>query len=276
MGLPVVTNQTINNFYDRYCENEIMFTKETLRSLHVDPRRVFIKIAGEQWPCIINSSSLKMAKIIIGTTGQAYKILSKQDAPPVSLYYSFREQDGQLLNFFVIGKVTSIEPYMRSSELAVITITFTARPNDSLILKIGSLIDANEAFTKRKENRIILNDFSQKKLGLEKRESIVTLNKITQRCILWDISFSGTKIIIQGEKESVIGKNISIRYFFEEPEEVIDVEGIVINATEVESRPGILSASIKFNEETIPLAYKLRINEYLTHNRVQFLEKNGQ
>ena len=64
MGLAIATNQQINNYYDLYRENEIVFTKDILRSLRVDPRQIYVKCSGAQWPCIINSTSFQMAKII--------------------------------------------------------------------------------------------------------------------------------------------------------------------------------------------------------------------
>ena len=89
MGLAIATNQQINNYYDLYRENEIVFTKDILRSLRVDPRQIYVKCAGAQWPCIINSTSFQMAKIIIGTSGGAFRQITHKDAPPVNLCFCF-------------------------------------------------------------------------------------------------------------------------------------------------------------------------------------------
>ena len=43
--------------------------------------------------------------------------------------------------------------------------------------------------------------------------------------------------------------------------------------TPIENKNGLVSLSLKFNEETVPLAYKLRINDYLTYNRKHFLDQ---
>ena len=132
----IINNQIVTTYYKLYRENEIVFTKEILRSLKLDPRQIYIKCNGSQWPCIINSCSLQMVKIIIGTSGGAYKIVSKKQVPPVSIRFGFLQEDNQSLAFFVNGKVSTIEPYMRSSELAVVTINFSQIPPDDLIIKI--------------------------------------------------------------------------------------------------------------------------------------------
>lgn len=272
MALSIATNQLINNYYDLYREDEIVFTKDILRSLHLDPRQVYVKCSGAQWPCIINSTSFQMAKIIIGTAGGAFQQITKKDAPPVSLRYCFIEQDNQPLIFFVSCRVSDVTPYMNSKELAVITLTFTQRPPDDLIFKLGTLLAANDSFVKRSEKRILINESTIRKLGLDKKESIAYIQNVPRRCILWNISFSGAKIIIMGIAKFIEGKDILIRLTFSEPNETIDMKGTIVSASNVEGRTDLIQAGIKFDANQVPLAYKIRINEYLTANRKSFLD----
>ena len=272
MALSIATNQLINNYYDLYREDEIVFTKDILRSLHLDPRQVYVKCSGAQWPCIINSTSFQMAKIIIGTAGGAFQQITKKDAPPVSLRYCFIEQDNQPLIFFVSCRVSDVTPYMDSKELAVITLTFTQRPPDDLIFKLGTLLAANDSFVKRSEERILINESTIRKLGLDKKESIAYIQNVPRRCILWNISFSGAKIIIMGIAKFIEGKDILIRLTFSEPNETIDMKGTIVSASNVEGRTDLIQAGIKFDANQVPLAYKIRINEYLTANRKSFLD----
>jgi len=272
MALSIATNQLINNYYDLYREDEIVFTKDILRSLHLDPRQVYVKCSGAQWPCIINSTSFQMAKIIIGTAGGAFQQITKKDAPPVSLRYCFIEQDNQPLIFFVSCRVSDVTPYMNSKDLAVITLTFTQRPPDDLIFKLGTLLAANDSFVKRSEERILINESTIRKLGLDKKESIAYIQNVPRRCILWNISFSGAKIIIMGIAKFIDGKDILIRLTFSEPNETIDMKGTIVSASNVEGRTDLIQAGIKFDANQVPLAYKIRINEYLTANRKSFLD----
>ena len=276
MALSIATNQLINNYYDLYREDELVFTKDILRSLHLDPRQVYIKCAGAQWPCIINSTSFQMAKIIIGTTGGAFQQITQKDAPPVSLRYCFIEQDNQPLIFFVSCRVTNVTPYMNSKDLAIVTLTFTQRPPDDLIFKLGTLLAANDSFTKRSEERILINENTSRKLGLDKKETVVYIQNVPRRCILWNISFSGAKIIIMGIAKFIEGKDISIRLAFSEPNETIDMKGTIISARNVEGRTDLIQAGIQFDANQVPLAYKIRINEYLTATRKSLLDASSR
>lgn len=276
MSFSITTNQQINEYYNKYREDEIVFTKDIIRFLRMDPRQVYLKCAGSQWPCIINSTSFQQAKIIIGTSGGAFQQITKKDAPPVNLRYCFIEQDNTPLIFFVTCRVTDVTPYNNSHELAIITLSFTQRPPDDLIFKLGTLIDANQGFLYRKEERIILNEDSKRILGIYKKESIVYIQNVPRRCILWNLSFSGAKVVVLGVPKFLENKDCIIRLLFSEPNEIIDVKGTIVSAVAVEGRQDLAEAGIKFDENQVPLAYKLRINDYLSNRRKKFLEASSK
>lgn len=272
----IATNQQISNYYDFYRDKEIIFSKDILRSLRIDPRQIYIKCNGAQWPCIINSTSFQMAKIILGTKGGAFAQITKKDAPPASLRFCFIEPDNEPLSFFIAGKVTEVTPYMNSQELAIITLTYTQRPPDDLILKLGTLIEANINFVQRREERIIINEDSKHRLNIDREESIIYIQNVPRRCILRDLSFSGAKVILLGLSKFICGKNAIIRIQFSDPIETIDIKGTVVSADLIEGRQDIVAASIKFDENQVPLSYKIHINNYVTMNRKSFLEAQAK
>ncbi len=243
-----------------------------MRFLRLDPRQIYVKCAGSQWPCIINSTSFQQAKIIIGTNGGAFQQITRKDAPPVNLRFCFIESDNQPLIFFVTCRVTDVTPYMNSKELAILTLSFTQRPPDDLIYKIGSLIDANQGFIYRKEERIVLNEDTKRLLGINKKESIVYIQSVPRRCILWNLSFTGAKIIVLGVPKFLENKDCIIRLLFSDPTEIIDVKGTIVSVKTVEGRQDLVEAGIKFDENQVPLAYKMRINDFLSNRRKKFLD----
>lgn len=271
MSFSITTNQQINEYYNKYRENEIIFSKDIMRFLHLDPRQIYVKCAGSQWPCIINSTSFQQAKIIIGTNGGAFQQITRKDAPPVNLRFCFIESDNQPLIFFVTCRVTDVTPYMNSKELAILTLSFTQRPPDDLIYKIGSLIDANQGFIYRKEERIVLNEDTKRLLGINKKESIVYIQSVPRRCILWNLSFTGSKIVVLGVPKFLENKDCIIRLLFSDPTEIIDVKGTIVSVKTVEGRQDLVEAGIKFDENQVPLAYKMRINDFLSNRRKKFL-----
>jgi len=272
----VATSQKISAYYDQYRETEITFTKDILKILGVDPRQIYIKCNGSQWPCIINSTSFQNSRIIIGTKGGAYAQITQKDAPPVSLRFCFIEPENQLLSFFVTSHVTDITPYMNSKELAVVTLTYNQRPPDDLIEKIGMLLEANANSIRRREERIIMSDETKRKLGLEKEETIVFIENIPRRCIIRDLSFSGTKILIVGLAQFLMQKEADLRLSFEDSPEILSLKGSIVNVATIEGRKDIVFANIKFNEQTVPLAYKIHINNFLTAVRKKQLSAAEQ
>ena len=71
--MAMITAQQLTQYYNDYKSTEITFTKAILKILGLDPRQIYIKIEGVQWPCIINSASFSLARIIIGRNGGAFQ-----------------------------------------------------------------------------------------------------------------------------------------------------------------------------------------------------------
>ncbi len=274
--MAVATSQKISAYYDQYRDVEITFTKDILRILGVDPRQIYIKCNGAQWPCIINSTSFQHSKIIIGIKGGAYAQITKKDAPPSSLRFYFVDSEKQSFSFFISGHVTNIQPYMGSQDLVLVTLTYNQRPSDDFIEKIGVLLEANTNSIRRREERIILNEDSKRKLGISKEETIIWIENIARRCIIRDLSFSGAKILIVGLAQFLVQKPMVIKLTFDDPAESFALKGFVVNVTSIEGRKDIVFANIKFDETSVPLGYKIHINSFLTTVRKKQLSAAEQ
>ena len=269
MGL--MTSQQIAKYYDIYRDTEVTFTKEFISALNLDPRQVYIKCAGSQWPCIINSTSLQSARIIIGTKGGAFAQISKENTP-LSLRFSFTPPGQLPVSFFVNCRVANVQPYMTSNDLAIITLTFTQRPPDDLIETLGRLIEANFNSSRRKEERIIINEDSKRKLNLLREETLVYIQNVPRHCIIRDLSFSGAKLVLKGLAQFLADKNAVIRLDFTEPQETLGIQGKIVKAETIEGRKDLASVSIQFLESAVPMSYKLHINSYLTAIRKKQLD----
>ena len=263
----MITSQQLTKYYDQYRTTEVVFTKDIIRTLAMDPRQLYIKCSEGQWPCIINSTSFSGARIIIGTKGGAYQQMVKKDPPVMSLRFCFYQQDGQTLSFFISCKVTKLMPYMNSNDLAIVSLDYTQRPPDDLIEMLGNLLDANINAVKRKDERIPINQDSRRKLGIPKDECIITVQGVPRHCILRDITFGGAKVVILGIAQFLKGKEVQMSLEFEDPHEVIQLKGTIVDIAAVEGRKDIVAASIQFAEQTVSLSYKIHINNYLTTAR---------
>ena len=93
------------------------------------------------------------------------------------------------------------------------------------------------------------------------------ISGVPRHCILRDLSFGGVKILMMGLQKYVENQQALLQLRFEEPQEVIQVGGVVVASSPIEGRKDILMVSIKFGDKTVPIAYKIRINNYLVNMR---------
>ena len=272
----VVTSQQIQRYYDQYRDSEVTFTKDIIKAIGLDPRQIYIKCNKGQWPCIINSTSFQQAKIIVGLKGGAYQALADKSTTGINLRFCFFESDNQLMSFFVAGHVTNIVPYMNSNELVIITLTFTQRPPDDLIEVMGRLLEANSNAIRRREERILINDDSKRKLSLVREEAIILVQNVPRHCIVRDLSFCGAKIILLGLSQFLKNKPAALRLEFDDPQETIQLGGVIVSTDTIEGRKDIVAANMSFSEKLVPLSYKLHINNYLTAVRKSQLSASDQ
>ena len=272
--MPLPRSQLITRYYDIYRDKEIAFTKQTLVYLRIDPRQIYVKCAGGQWPCIINSTSFQFVKIIIGIGSGAITEIKKNPNMPIQVRYCFVQEDNTPLSFFVTGHVTKIEPFKETNELILLTVSFTQQPPDDLILLMGQFIDTNENFLNRRDERIIINKEIIRRLGLEKEETIINISNVPRRCILRDLSFGGCKIMCMGVPKFLVDKACELKLTFLEPQINFTIPGIIKKADSLDGRKDIVIVCIAFNPQTVPMQFKVLINQFLTNNKKTLLELN--
>ena len=269
----VTTSHHISNYYDFFRDKEIVFTKANVKALKMDPRQVFLKCNGGQWPCIINSSSLQQAKVFIGTSSGVFSLIKKEKNLPLSIRYWFLDNNNAPVQFFVNCTVSQVEPYAASKELVIVTLTFTQRPPDDLILKLGEFLEVNENFNTRKEERISLNENSLRQLSIPKEESIIFISGVPRKCIMKDLSFGGARVMLVGIPKFLVQKVVELKIFFVDTNEKVSIPGIVKGANFLEGRKDICVINVEYNYDEIPMSYKFHINSYITSYQKHMIEK---
>ena len=262
----IVTSQQLTRYYELYRDTEVIFSKEVIKTLHMDPRQVYVKCTDSQWPCIINSTSFLGAKIIIGSKGGAYARLSKEKGT-VNLRFCFSQGEKQPISFFVSARVQEIVPYMESSDLAIVNLTYIQRPPDDLIELIGRLLVANTNALRRRDERIPITEESLRKLSLAKADAVIFIDNVPRHCIVRDISFSGAKILLLGVAQFLNNKNAVLRLEFYDPHEVISLPASIVKTDMAQGRKDIIIVCLQYDATKIPITYKLHINNYLTGMR---------
>jgi hypothetical protein len=231
------------------------------------PQQVFLKCLGETWPCVIHSASFDGAKIIVNSKTNLHEKIQKANNL-VSLRFSFRLSDKvDPLLFFVSARTAGYAPYAGSQDVAMFTLSFSQRPPDDLIEIMGRLLDANMNSSKRREDRILLTADSMRKIGLTLKETAVFIQGVPRRCIIRDVSFSGAKIIMVGVAKFLVEKEAAIRFDFEDPRESMLIRGKTVRAEDVEGRKDLCAIALNFDEQAVPMSYKMRINDFLNQVR---------
>jgi len=264
----VTTSQQLQKYLDLYSNHEVAFTKDVIKATLLYPKQIFVKCLGYQWPCLLYSSSMVGARIIINLQSGFRQIVAKANNT-LSLRFSFLQRDKpDPLAFFVNAKIVDYMPYSSENpDLSFINITYTNKVPDDLIEKLGQLIEAQASAQNRKEERLILTPEVIKETGISPKSVSLTIDNIPRKGILRDIAFSGAKMIILGVPKFLVGKAGILKMKLDNPEEIIELQGTVIRFERIEGRTDIGAFIIQFKDGTIPIEYHLRLNRYFKNSK---------
>ncbi len=263
--MSIITSQQISRFYETYRNLDVTFNKEVIRATGLFPRQVFLKCLGDQWPCIVYSSSMVGARVVVNIQSSFFEKVRKANSL-LSLRFSFKQNDKtDPLSFYVAARMSGSNPFgPQNPDLNFVTLTFTQRPPDDLIEILGKLLEANINSKRRKEERIVLSKDSMRRMGIKMKDSMVHIQGVPRKCIIRDLSFSGMKLIIVGVAKFLVDKDALIRLEFDDPPRVLELKGRIIRFEAVEGRKDLAAVAVQLDEQSVPMEYKMIINEYLT------------
>ncbi len=266
--MALLTAQQITRYYETYHDVDVIFTREVIKSVGLLAKNCYLKHLGRQIPCVIYSTSLSGAKIIANVKSDTFvRIRSSKNA--VSLRFSFQQNDKpDPLSFYVTCKIAGFNPYGKENrELNFVSLSYPQRPSDDLIKIVGGLLETNVNSKKRKEERIIVSVDSVQKLGLKSKDAVVYIQSVPRKCIVRDLSFGGTRLIIPGLAKFLQNKPAVLHLEFESKNEPVKLAGSIIRIEPISERDDIAAIAVAFDEQSVPLSYKMRINEYLSATR---------
>ena len=261
MGL--LTSQRINSYYELFKNISVTFTKEIIQVTGLLTQQVHLKCGNDFWPCVVYATSFETAKIVANIkTGLLGKLQSTNNM--VSLRFCFKPSgETNSITFFVAARILASAPYNNSEDVYIFTLQFTNRPPDDFIEIIGRVLDANVNSTKRKDARIQLTADNLRRLNILSNESAVFIERVPRRCILRDISFSGSKIIMMGVAKFLLEKDVALKIEFNDPKEAFLLKGKFIRAEAVEGKKEMVALGIYFEEAAVPMGFKIRLNDFL-------------
>ncbi|HUX51788.1 MAG TPA: PilZ domain-containing protein [Spirochaetia bacterium] len=274
--MSITTSQQIARYYEQFNAIDVTFTKEVIKATLLYPKQVYLKCLGYQWSCIVYSTSMIGARVLVNLHSTLNETVRKANNL-VSLRFSFLQRDkADPLTFFVASKITGFTPYgPKKPDFSFVSLQYTQRPPDGLIEILGELLEANVNSQKRSEDRIAVTADSMRKIGLTSKEATVLIQGVPRRCILRDLSFSGAKVVIFGIAQFIVNRDAVLRLELEEPANILEIEGKIVRFEPVEGRSDIAAFAIQFTETAVPMDYKLRVNTYLKTFRVKPAEETS-
>jgi hypothetical protein len=262
-----LNSQQIVSYYERYKTTSLTFTKEIIEVTGLITKQVSLKCLGVLWPCILYSSSFEGAKIIANIkSGLVQKL---QEANNVaSLKFCFNDiETEEPIAFFVACRAMGYTFYGGSEEMIIINLQFTQRTPDDLITILGRILDAHVNSTKRRGERISITENTLRKLNIVSKDTMVSVQGVPRQCILRDISFYGAKLIIMGLAKFLEDREAVLTIDFDEPRRSYTIKGKFIRSEIVEGRKELVALAMTFDEASVPMGYKIRINNYISQVR---------
>jgi len=260
----ILPAKKIAEYYETFKGIDITFTKDMIHVTGLIPEQVHLKCGSDFWPCVFFATSFQKAKIVANVnSGILDKLRQANNSGSLRLSFRNPEEKGAPVTFLVAGRAIGLSPYKGSKEIVMISFQFNHRPPDDFIEIVGRVLDANVNSAKRKDQRIMVTADTQRKLKLVSREAVIFMQKVPRRCIIRDLSFSGSKLIMMGVGKLLVDKNVTLRADFEDPRESFLLPGRFIRAEGVEGKQGMVALAMSFDDATVPMGYKIRVNEYL-------------
>jgi len=259
----ILTAQRIAAYYERYKNIDISFSKDMIQVTGLITEQVHLKCGSDFFPCFLFATSFQGAKIVANIKSDLMNKINQANNL-ISLRYCFKSPEtGNPITFFVSGKVLGSVPYKNSKEISLLSIQFTQRPPDDLIEVLGRILDANFNSTKNKDERVPITPDNQRNIKLLSREVACFIQGVPRRCILREMSFSNAKIIMMGVAKFLIDKETALRFDFDDPRESFLVKGKFTRSDSVEGKKEMIALTIEYDEASVPMGYKLRINDFL-------------
>ena len=260
--MAILTNTQITNLYDAYKDIDVTLNKDVIKATKLKTNEIYIKAAGIQRPCVVYSTSFKKARLI-ANIGNDFINKTREAGDLITLRMAFNDPEkNDLISFFINAKVTGYGVYdTPESSLNYINIIFTQRPPDDLIIIMGKLLQANVNFNKRIDDRIIVSQSNYSQLGFSSREILIVLQEIPRKAILLDISSSGIKIIGVKAFKFHINKDIFLKFPLKN-KAYIKIPGTILRFDAIPNRNDLGIFGIKFKENSVPLSFKLQIEQY--------------
>lgn len=260
--MPAVASTKISEYYDKYKEQEVYFSKSICEITGLVSEKLKFKVGSYEFHCVLYASSLERIIIILNLTENDMQKVKMARGIATIKFCFFPSTAKSPLSFFISCRIKKINSFkLTSSSAFIITLDFNQRPPDDFISIIGQIIDNSVKFNNRKEVRIRLDDKIANSLGMGSVKGSAMISETVKPCIFADISTSGCCIIMADGPEIEDHKAITVQLSVDG--NPININAMIIRTEKINNRPELTRLGILYDKEEIPYIYKNMINNYL-------------
>jgi hypothetical protein len=264
--MSIQTRHKSDEYYKKYLDHDVTFTHNVIKAINLIAHRNFMRYCGDSIPCIIYSSSLSGARIIVPLNRKTCEKISLGNKI-ASLNILFNREKGlDPVSIYINAKISGFTPYKSERpDINFVTLRYLNKPPDELIFRLGEFLEAQDSVSRRKEKRIIVDDEKAVKMNLQTDKISIFCEGKRNTCIIRDISYSGAKVITRGSKDMYLNKRVMLILNIRGLKGIGEMLGTVVHCDEIETgnAENFIALGLKFDSEGIPESYKKWLKSYL-------------
>lgn len=262
----ILGNTQILAFYKEFQHRELSYTREVAGSLGLLYESPTLKIAGENFACLVHSLSFSAARIVLRVPSVQIEELRTGTRVGI-LRISFQAGlRSEVEEFTLSGKFTfqSHKAGSDGTTLLLVRLDFNHRPPEGLIEIQGRYLKLRSDAELRKDLRITVDEATLRLMGMKSSRADMVIDQIPRKCVLREVSFGGATVILGGvakflgEREFRLSLDLSSG-------SPVDVPGKIIRAEPLEGYKAMAVLGLSHHEDRVPGAYLRAVQKALDH-----------
>ena len=127
--MSIVTTQQLARYFEQYKATEVTFNKQVLAATGLVTKNVYLKVLDRQWPCVVFSSSMAAARVIVNVKEAFLTALRKANNRPYLRWCFKVAENPEPIAFYVSCHPAGFTPYdPQNAEVQLLTLEYTQRP----------------------------------------------------------------------------------------------------------------------------------------------------
>lgn len=258
--MQTLKKQHLDRLFEEFGGTEVTFNSQVIRESGLVTADVRLTVGSHHLPSVLYACSMKGARIIVEISKDDHDLLARSSSM-TTLRLGFKQKEERSpVSFIVPCRVENLAEYnARKPQLRFATLEFTQKAPDTLVNILGCLLELKTNALQRRDTRIVLTPENMKKIGLESRESCVSIDGLPLRCLVRDLSFGGAKVLLSMLGIPAGARKALLKLHRCEVQDDTVLDGSIVRVEDVAGHDDLVALSIQYSTEP-PISYKQKIN----------------